>query len=172
MTLRSPSVPSNNDPVECIASRETLVFDTIAAGLALGFGIYLGLELHEASKVEREGGSDTPVKLMFLFVDLPILVTGVGAAGSVGYGYWQTSQCADAKRAQELARQEAEGKRRYWTERARTQTREAAQAARNGDCATVRRLAVEVRSTDGVVYAAAFVRDVAIASCLAQSDTP
>lgn len=50
----------------------------------------------------------------------------------------------------------------------RALTESAQEAARAGDCATVRALDVRVRATDAHFHDTVFVRDVAIAACLAQ----
>lgn len=65
-----------------------------------------------------------------------------------------------------IARMDRQERRAADRHRAWNLTKEAAAAARTGDCARVRRTSPVVQGLDGEFHSAVFARDVAIASCL------
>jgi hypothetical protein len=94
----------------------------------------------------------------------------VPLAISSGVGFWKITACRSAKRA---ASASAEDSKRtsaaaHDRERAWMLTRNAASAARAGDCATVIALDAEISELDPAFHTKVFLADVGIKNCLDQ----
>jgi hypothetical protein len=103
---------------------------------------------------------------------LTVVATEVAAAA---WGYTTVAACRRALRDQDGVReQQADRERKRDEVRAHawSLTKSAAQAARQGDCATVAELDVQLRAVDLDFHNTVFVGDVAIARCLAQPAQP
>jgi hypothetical protein len=88
------------------------------------------------------------------------------ASGAYGYSTAQACEQRNEEVARERVRREALMAQR---EQAWALTREAAAAARDGDCTRVSALDDQVRAVDAEFHAAVFRRDAAIARCLGYS---
>lgn len=146
------------DTTRCNADIGLPITDTVVAAGAGASAVYLfqqpddtWLHLDRAAAI-----ATTTIALAF--------------AASAIYGYSEVSSCkrdaheriALQKRAEEQARWREAQRQAAWAA-----TKDAAAAARDGDCARVRVFDAEVRGIDTDFYGAVFVRDVAIARCLA-----
>jgi len=88
---------------------------------------------------------------------------------SAVYGYVQSIRCHESQRRFESGRMRRVAERRALAarrEEANRLTKRSALAARNGDCAEVRRLAVDIERLDREFYEVVFARDAAIVRCL------
>jgi hypothetical protein len=97
---------------------------------------------------------------------LSLLAAGSVYAASALYGTGMAKQCEqlnDTFEQERIAHEVMLARR----ERAWALTREAAAAARTADCNKVVELNAQVRAVDGDFHASVFVRDAAIARCLA-----
>lgn len=93
------------------------------------------------------------------------MTIGAFAAAGAIYGFSQVGTC-DRIEAAWRAEQVAHAERGQARDAAWAATKQAAAAARAGDCATVARLDADVRTLDADFHATMFTRDVAIARCL------
>jgi hypothetical protein len=89
---------------------------------------------------------------------MPLAGAAIAYAISADYGFVEAGRCD---------REVAEKQRIHAREEAWSRMRGAAEAARRGDCASVRTASEDVRAIDSDFHATVFVRDVAIARCLA-----
>ena len=115
---------------------------------------------------------------MELWLGVPYVLVGLIRGASAVTGFEDVSACRTAKGvaaaeraaiADEAARRarwdDEKQLRRLVREHAAALTREAATAARQGDCQTVQRLDSEVRDLDPEFHDIVFARDAAIAHC-------
>ena len=104
---------------------------------------------------------------------VPFTMIAVALASSAVYGFVEPGRCERElveEQRRELAVAEADRARANLVrarEQAWARTRAAAEAARRGECASVRAASDDVRSLDNDFHATVFVRDVAISRCLA-----
>jgi hypothetical protein len=114
---------------------------------------------------------------------VPLALAAIAYATSAAYGFVEPGRCdrglaEQRQRTLETERRALEAEQRTEADRAglrrihaRDQAwlrmRAAADAARNGDCVTVRAASDDVRVLDTEFHATVFVRDAAIARCLA-----
>lgn len=146
--------------VECHAD---IGVPTVDALVAVG-SLSALIALH--ARWQSEDGLDA-----YLDRDGMILLGTLGAlsAAAALYGFHEVGRCEraqEALRARQLAASEQARARRAAREAAWQATKQAAAAARAGDCTTVARLDTDVHALDAVFHETVFVRDVAIAHCL------
>lgn len=146
-------------PQQCNSDIGLPITDTVVAAGAVAYAIYLYKqpadgwlpELDQAAKI-------TTAALALAF------------ATSAVYGYTEVASCKRDAR-ERIAAQKRAQEQEKWREAQRgaawAATKDAANAARAGDCAAVQQLDTEVRGIDADFYGTVFVRDVAIARCLA-----
>ena len=176
MVMRGAPTPSaTGNSIECTTNFGPVALDTVnaLAFVAMGGG-FLDAALDNSSG--RDEG--------LLYVAIPLLALGALYSASTIYGVTTINQCEDAKNAgvassNERARtqieaavhqqrlERAQNARRASQSTANTLTKRAGQAARLGDCETVTRLDPQVRDADIDFHDVVFVRDAAIARCLA-----
>ncbi len=164
--------------ISCRDDYALVAIDAVGAGVA---SLYSGELLDAGAKARSETGT-----FDFAYeVSVAFLVSDAVYIASAICGAYNVHQCRNAKRAERIAaeaiRQLREQKQQIEQrelgrlraqERAASLTKIAAEAARNGDCATVNELDSQVRDTDAGFHDTVFAHDAAIARCLAASTSP
>jgi hypothetical protein len=172
--IRSSETPA------CSTSATRPWADTVAAGL-------IGLPLAIASSALMDSAASGPhddvslgQRQLGTLLATPAVVLLVVNGSAAGYGFSSVSACrlrlAEQREDEQASKQALDEERaparteaaRARKARAWSMTLAAQSAARAHDCRTVRRLDLEVWGTDEDFHAAVFVRDVAIARCLAR----
>jgi hypothetical protein len=152
----------HGDRVECKADIGVPILDTgiAVAGLVIGTVMYHAID-EDSWFVELDRAKAiTP------------LTIGALAAVAAVHGFSEVGSCRDRNRlvrAHQHATEQAARARAASRDTAWQRTQQAASAARAGDCTTAVAADGEVRALDGEFHASVFVRDVAIAHCLAAS---
>ena len=134
-------------------------------GLAAG-GVALGVMLNSQIK------DDALLEEIQRAFAIALISSGVVAGVSAINGFKEVQSCENQMRQLRAEEHEAElasAERGARREAAWQRTKHAASAARSGDCATVATLDVEVARLDADLHATVFLRDVAIANCLASA---
>ena len=152
----------HGDRVECKADIGVPILDT---GIAVA-GLVTGIVMYRA--IDEDSWFADVDRAMAI---TPLVIGGLAAVAAI-HGFSDVGSCRDRNRlvrAHQHATEQAARARAASRDAAWQRTQQAASAARSGDCATAVAADGEVRALDGEFHTTVFVRDVAIARCLAAS---
>lgn len=153
---KAPRTDPGTRPVDCSTSGVYSNVDAVVAGLsAIGAAMLLGKGLGPGADIEES------IRLVPLGAGFAVLTFAFG---------WSALRANDsAKRCErfnEPLRSPVASVPATTREHAWTLTKQAASAARSGDCEAVRGLDSSVRALDAEFHASVFMRDAAIARCV------
>jgi hypothetical protein len=168
--IRAPDQVPHDQPLECSDHSALPYVDTAAAALLLGTGgLALGASGLGYVSGDYRHGDNALFIMLGILIGVPTSFVGAIYAASAHHGYGAIRSCkgAHTERAIELEAEAERTRKADARAEAWTITKLAAEAARAADCAKVKELDVEVQGLDLDFHNTVFVRDVAIARCLA-----